>query len=531
MKRWRHHWPVLALVLVLLFVTAVRWRVRAMPLERDEGEYAYAGQLMLDGIPPYRWLYNFKMPGIYAAYALIMAVFGQTPSGIHVGFLLANLAAIVLTYRLSRRFLDPPAAAAAAATYALLSLSQGVVGMAAHATHLVVLAALGGLILLLRGQERGRLGTFFWSGALCGVAFLMKQPGGAFAFLGLSVLAWAAWRERPVSWGKHGGRMAAFATGALAPVLLTFWLLWRAGVWAKFWFWTVTYARVHATLAPWSFGRERLAVFFGGLGWDAVFWVWAALGLGCVLAAKKGDKRFFPVALLAFSVAAVCPTFHFYPHYFVLLLPAIALLTGEALAAAAERKAPWIFFAACWVFLVAIHREAFFKWKPDQVSGFTYWRNAFQVYPPIGEYLKTNTPAGATLAVLGSEPELLFYAHRRSVTGYIYMYDVVEDQPLREQMEREMIGEVERGRPDFVIFVNSGLSWIPSRSEDFEAIKQWMEQYTDKFYEPYGLATFPPYTIYWGKGSFQRVPSAQRFVWIFKRKGNDNPALRGGHNS
>jgi hypothetical protein len=38
-------------------------------LERDEGEYAYAGQLMLQGIPPYQLAYTMKLPGPFAAYA------------------------------------------------------------------------------------------------------------------------------------------------------------------------------------------------------------------------------------------------------------------------------------------------------------------------------------------------------------------------------------------------------------------------------------------------------------------------------
>ena len=63
-----------------------------MPLERDEGEYAYAGQLMLQGIPPYQLAYNMKFPGVYAAYALIMLSFGQTSVGIHFGLLVVNMA-------------------------------------------------------------------------------------------------------------------------------------------------------------------------------------------------------------------------------------------------------------------------------------------------------------------------------------------------------------------------------------------------------------------------------------------------------
>ena len=71
-------WPRLVVLLVLLFVGFIRFRLLDMPLERDEGEYAYAGQLILQGIPPYELAYNMKLPGTYYAYALGMAVFGQT---------------------------------------------------------------------------------------------------------------------------------------------------------------------------------------------------------------------------------------------------------------------------------------------------------------------------------------------------------------------------------------------------------------------------------------------------------------------
>src|ERR1035438_2051371 len=89
-------WPWLMVLLVLLFVGFIRLRLRDMPLERDEGEYAYAGQLILQGIPPYELAYNMKLPGTYYAYALGMAVFGQTAAGVHLTLLAANALAIVL---------------------------------------------------------------------------------------------------------------------------------------------------------------------------------------------------------------------------------------------------------------------------------------------------------------------------------------------------------------------------------------------------------------------------------------------------
>ena len=112
-----------------------------VPLGRDEGEFAYAGQLILQGVPPYKLVYNMKLPGTYIAYAALMAVFGQTTSGIHMGLLAVNLATIVLVYRFVRELFDPFSAGMAAVAYSILSESPALLGMAAHATHFVVFSA------------------------------------------------------------------------------------------------------------------------------------------------------------------------------------------------------------------------------------------------------------------------------------------------------------------------------------------------------------------------------------------------------
>src|SRR5580693_4790124 len=95
-----------ALIIAVLLAVVVRLRMLSIPLERDEGEYAYMGQLMLQGVPPYKLAFNIKMPGTYATYAVIMKLFGESASGIHLGFLFINLATLALMYFLARRWLD-----------------------------------------------------------------------------------------------------------------------------------------------------------------------------------------------------------------------------------------------------------------------------------------------------------------------------------------------------------------------------------------------------------------------------------------
>jgi len=59
----------------------------------------------------------------------------------------------VLVFLIGRKLLDEVAGIAAAIAYALMSLSPSVLGLAAHATHFVVLAALGGILLLLQAAQ------------------------------------------------------------------------------------------------------------------------------------------------------------------------------------------------------------------------------------------------------------------------------------------------------------------------------------------------------------------------------------------
>ena len=236
-------WRALAVCVIVALVVFVRLRLLQIPLERDEGEYAYSGQLMLEGIPPYQLAWNMKLPGTYAAYAAMMALFGQSIGAIHLGFLFANLGALTLLFFIARRLTGVWGAIMACAAYALLSLSPGVLGLAGHATHLVTLAALGGLLLLLRAREKGGGAGLFWSGFCFGLAFLCKQPGLYFGMFGFCLVLRDAARARPVAWRPFLRNTGLFSVGMALPFALTCLILWRLGTFQQFWFWTFTYAQ------------------------------------------------------------------------------------------------------------------------------------------------------------------------------------------------------------------------------------------------------------------------------------------------
>src|SRR5579863_6784163 len=181
----KYTWLPFATLGVITAVTLfARLRLLDLPLERDEGEYAYVAQQMLQGVPPFVSIYHLKLPGIYAVYAVIEWLFGQSCSGIHSGLLLANLASATIIFLVLRKLFDRSIACYSVACFLLLSLSKVLTGFSANAEQFVLPFAFGGIFCLLKGfdfKDRGDPGKaslfFFVSGLLLSFSYLVKQHG------------------------------------------------------------------------------------------------------------------------------------------------------------------------------------------------------------------------------------------------------------------------------------------------------------------------------------------------------------------
>jgi hypothetical protein len=520
------------LAFVILFVAAIRIRLLELPLERDEGEFAYAGQLLLQGVPPYQLAYNMKLPGTDAAYALIMAVFGQTTAGIHLGLVLLNAATTVLVFLLAKRLMDGIGAFVAAATFALLSASPSVLGNAAHATHFVLLPALMGFLALLRALEHKERWTLFTAGLLFGLAFLMKQPGVFFGICGGVYLVYHEVRGHSHwPWRSLAAKCALFSLGAALPFALLCLLLYLAGDFDAFWFWTFSYAWERAAMVPlekafqnFLFNFER--VTSGG----CLLWIVAGLGtIELFLRWKIWPKAMFMAGLIVFSFLAICPGFDFREHYFIVLLPAAGIAAGLVVSSAQDWLSktkpvfcfvPVAIFAAAWGGSVFQQRALLLQLPPARVCRAMYEANPFPEAVEIARYIKAHSTKDETIAVLGSEAEIYFYADRRSATGYIYMYALTEPQPYALQMQRQMIHEIETAKPAYVVLVSVVTSWNPV-SESSQLIFDWFNRYSQENLELVGVIDIlsPTQTGYYWKTEGRTLPPpSDVFLEVFKRK-------------
>jgi len=520
------------LLLVIVFFALIRFRLRGMPLERDEGEYAYGGQLLLQGIPLYKLMYTVKLPGTHAAYAVILGIFGQTQAGIHIGLILVNAATTLLVFLVCRRLFGRLAGLVAAASYALLSTSPSVTGFAGHATHFVVMFALGGVWLFLDALESGKSRLFFGAGLLFGLAFLMKQPGLLFLVWAVVYLLWRK-LKRPVNWKSLAAQLSALLLGGALPFAVTCLLVWRDGVFHKFWFWTFLYAREYGGVAKLTDGLRLLQMSGAGVIGPAV-WIWfiAAVGLTAFLwSARAKAHAFLVISFLLFSFLAVCPGLYFRPHYFILILPAISMLAGIAVSCGAEGMLKWKgsralsaipLLAFLLAFFAALYqqREFLFQMEPTQACEALYRHNPFPEALAISNYIRSHTPDDATIAILGSEPEIYFYSHRHSSTGYIYTYPLLEPQKYALTMQKEMQAEIEHSRPDILVLVNMPKSWVSSSTTSSTGqMLDWANAYMRENYTIDGLAEIGNYTkYYWGAEARDRHPSVALNIIVLKRK-------------
>jgi hypothetical protein len=490
--RHRLRWFVVA---TILLVAVVRLRLLNLPLERDEGEYAYAGQLLLQGVPPYQLAGNMKFPGTYAAYAIIMAGFGQTPAGIHLGVLCVTMLTAGMLFWLGRRLLDETAGLVAAGAYAVLAASPTILGLEGHATHFVALFATAGLCLLLPVREVIGWKRALAGGFMLGMALLMIQHGIFFCLWGLIFLAVAGPRPPGITSAGKWRLVVTCGLGMALPLALTGLVLWHAGVLDRFWFWTVSYARQYVSLVPLAdVPIKFFAGFSQAVGGNVLLWIAALFGLRLLWLDPR--LRELRLALIGFAVAswlATCPGFYFRPHYFLLALPIVALLAGCGVGGAeliyrnltgspVGRKAwPGVAFMLIVAVSVFLNRQVWFELKPAQASRAIYGFDLFSQAESAAAFIRTNTAPDARVAVLGSEPEIYFLSHRRSATSYLYTYALMEPQPYARRMQQEMIGEIESARPECVAVVTFNDSWI-SRPESDHEIFDWWNSYRTNYY-------------------------------------------------
>jgi hypothetical protein len=526
---------LLGLLAVLALTAAVRLTVLDMPLDRDEGEYAYGAQRLLAGKLPYVDFYSMKLPGMYLLYAFIFQIAGQSLRAIHGTLLLASLASISLIFFIGRRWFNPLAGLAAASTFAALSLTHKVEGTSAQTEPFIMLLVLSALGLAPSPITSVKPWRWLIIGLLCGAAILIKQQAAFFALGALATCAIAIFRSDSTTRRRAGWGLAALALGIVLPYAALVAFYWQQGAWDEFQRWTITYARQYGTLRPLGDGLTDLFRQLWGLTRQGLLIIWALAAIGLIAAMRDNSpnsRRAELGGLTLASFLALSTGLYFRPHYFVLLLPAVALAAAAGLVTTLDwLRSPsqrWWSRALIAIVLVwpLISQSLLIaSLGPAQLTRLTFGRSPFPESIPIAEYLRAHTTPDQSIGLLGSEPQILFYAQRPSASGFLYMYPLMENQPAAPPMQRELIAQFEATQPPYVVFVGDPMSWLARETSSGE-IFSWWDAYQRAHYQRVGLVEIPrtgATESFWDEAQAGREPKEKNWLAIYRRTSLDGP--------
>ncbi len=524
---------VILLLIVALLVVIVRLRLLAVPFDRDGGEYAYMGQLILQGHLPYEEAYNLKMPGNYFLYALIMLIFGQSHLAIHFGFLLMNIAtAFFLLLFLKNITKSSKTPIIAVIFFLLMSVSpETFEGLYAKAEYPLIFFAIVGLWLLSVALKKKNKALFFWGGFSMGTALAMKQNGFfllLFGFIYLLQVFYLKWKAKVLAKRDIVKFYFIFIAGSVLPLALIVLLYLLKGEFQLFWFWVVAYAKEHALLISFDQGMKILA---GRILLISTFYplqvILFLIGMAVTLKNIKSHKNKVYLYFIFFSIMCILPGFYFSRFYFLMLLPAFCLLASIGVIFISNNFSRSKIAEKALLFVVIIsilfpflrQVDHFFSFSPNEISRLVYANNPYPESLVIGDYLRNNTKPSDKIAIFGSEPQIYFYSQRKSATGFLYMYSLMDDHKYAQQMQRQMIEQVKNNKPEYIIFYSSERSWRHT-AHIGKILIDWYPEFLKENYEVVGLVDIysDNKTNYIWEAVSDYKPKSKNIFWIYKRK-------------
>jgi 4-amino-4-deoxy-L-arabinose transferase-like glycosyltransferase len=473
---------------LILMTAAVRLPLLNVPLERDEGEYAYIAWRLGHNELPYRDWVDQKPPAIFWVYRAALALPLEPIRAVHFAALLFSAASSCALFFLALRFMSRFWAFIAATLFTLLSADPFAQGTAANTEVLMLLPLILSQIAFLKAaDERHNVLLMMVFGALTGVAIAFKQVAAVNWFLLIALYPiFAATEER---W-RTAVAFALWSLGGLFAI---------AGI-IGFYFWTrhglsqlvdnvFTHNLEYIGAMTWSdrvhFCSETVASLTRA---ETLVWIFSAVGLIALIVAGKGKWFAFLVGWFITSVIGVSASGYFFPHYFQQLLPPLALISVFGALWLSELqpwRSSWVPPALLSLLLVILPLKTlwpfWFSYTPADAVRKIYPGNFFAEMPEFAARIAQVTSADQHVFVFGAEPELLFYARRVSATRYIFLFPLYG--PYRNAREKQIAAaeEIQRAAPATAVYVPNDLFFNPGSDQYFT---DWSLSYLQQNFYP-----------------------------------------------
>jgi len=403
---------------IVLLTVAIRLPSLLHPLPIDDEEtYSLVANEIVDGGRVYTDAVERKPPLLFWTYAAVYKAAGKYNwEALHVVALIWTLGAMAGLYLAGKRLFGPFTGLVAALLYSVFQAWATFINLALNGEMLMNLPLIWAWAIAF-GQSRSRVRPeLLAAGALLGAGFLLKQPAAIAAVpIGIYLLLSSYRASRGLNLTDSIVHTILLSVGFFGALGLAAFILWKQGSLAEAFYWIFTNNSIPHIF--WAKG-VLFTLAFAGACLPLVFGAAMAYRVGDGIWAGKRAERTTLLGLVVVSAVGAAAGGRFYPHYYIQVIPPLALLAAG-------------YYARLWSGQMRpVHwwpRRAFtYVWLSLTVVAFSiaHWHGLIGNREPseTGRYLLEHSNPSDRIFVWGQAPKIYLDAHRRPASRFVVTF-------------------------------------------------------------------------------------------------------------
>src|SRR6266480_3520036 len=400
---------------IILLTVAIRLPSLLHPQPIDsEGMYSVVANEIVDGGRPYIDAIERKPPLLFWTYAAIFKVAGKFNwTALHIVAVVWALCAMAGLYVIGRELFDRNTGLIAALFYGVFQHWWTWKNLTFDGEMLMNLPIIWAWAIAFRRSSSRLRPELFPAGALLAAAFLLKQPAAIAAVpLGIYLLLPSYRASRSLTPTNSIIQATMLTAGFFAALGLVTIVLWKQGILRDAFYWTIADHDVPHVF--WRKGIVNTLTFLGACLPLVIGAITACRDKSGIWAGRTAERTALFGLLAASAIGAVAGA-RFYPHYYVQLIPPLALLAAPYFARLWSRTMQppyWLLrpkITYAWLVLTVI------------LFSILHWTGlaSRRVPSQAGQYLFTHSSPDDRIFVWGQTWKIYLDAHRRPASRYI----------------------------------------------------------------------------------------------------------------
>lgn len=425
---------------------------------RDSGVFLYTGWRILNGELPYRDIWDHKPPVIFYLNALGLWLSDGSRWGVWLlELVLLTLAAWMSLHLIIKIFGFLPA------LFSLLLwlLTLVFVLQGGNLTTEYTLPLQFAALWLVHQAEGSKHPDriFFLIGLTGASAFFTKQTAvGVWIAIVLVLTFQRLLSSQGRQWMREISWMALGAFLFSAVVIVFFWI---QGALSQFWNAAFEYNFVYSARTSGDLAARLDTIIRGirPLTRAGLFQV-GLIGYGVALVLVIFRRSFLDKALpivfiglinLPVELLLIGLPGRTFPHYYMTVLPVLALFTGVAVWVIVYLMASWKIPASIQVALAVVIAGILVWFSFNDYMDQVYTYRSFTRNKPVIEYIQENTSPGDQVLVWGAETSINFFSQRGSPSRFAYQSPLQQESYTDETLVEQFYDEVLKNQPKLII--------------------------------------------------------------------------------